>query len=146
MESGETRAEAHAKAGAALMEADGSEWAAVCFFYAAYHLAVAAISSDPVFNDPARLRRINAELIPDDRHTARHNGRKRGPHGREWGVCELMVVLYDQPVASAYDKLHRASVEVRYETGLRSPLEVVREWVTVVQAAAESGALVCKKP
>lgn len=141
-----TRALAHAAVGDALIAAAQNEWAAVCYFYAAYQIAIAAISDDPVFDDPDRLRRVKVGLIPDDRHTTRHRGRKNGRDGREWGVNELMLVLYTQPVAAAYDKLHKASVSVRYEPPLRTPPARAREWLDVVLAAEAAGDLVCAKP
>ncbi len=140
-----SRSEQHAQVGDALREAAGNEWAAVCYFYAAYHLATSVIRTDPVFDDPDRLHRLNSALIPEDRHTSRHQGRKHGIRSREWGVNELMVLLYDQPIAAAYDKLHRASIEVRYESGLRAPVVRTREWLSVIQEAAARGEMVCQK-
>lgn len=42
------RAEEHARQ-AAFLASTGSEWAAVAYFYAAYHRARQALRSDPVF-------------------------------------------------------------------------------------------------
>ncbi len=141
-----TRAQEHAAVGDALITAADNEWAAVCFFYAAYQIAIAAISDDPIFDDLDRLKRVNAELIPDDRRTTRHQGRKNGKNGREWGVNELMLLLYGQTVGAAYDKLHKASVSVRYAPPLRTPPTRAREWLDVILAAEAAGELVCAKP
>jgi hypothetical protein len=140
-----TRAQEHADVGDALIAAADNEWAAVCYFYAAYQLAIAAISDDPIFDDLQRLQGVNAELLPDDRHTTRHKGRKNTSHGREWGVNELMLLLYGQAVGAAYEKLHHASVCVRYEPPLRTPPARAREWLDVILAAEAAGELVCTK-
>jgi hypothetical protein len=142
---GQSRAALHTQVGEALQAAASSEWAAVCYFYAAYHLAIEAIRRDPVFDDPTRLSKLNPALTPEDRFTKRHHPRKNGAHGREWGVNELVLLLYDQKVAAAYDKLHYASVEVRYGTGLSSPLDRVREWLNTVEVAALNGDLICQR-
>jgi len=89
--------------------------------------------------------RINRELLPQDRDTTRHKGRKNSPAGREWGVTELVLVLYDQQVAAAYEKLHHASIEVRYDDGLRTPVARTREWLSVIQEADDTGLLTCSK-
>jgi hypothetical protein len=139
------RAQAHAEVGDALYTSAANEWAAVCWFYSAYHLVVAAIAADPVFDDVSRLQRISLYLAPSDRYTERHQGRRRSGAHPEWGINDLVVALYDQDVAAAYDKLHNASVEVRYQSGLRTPLDRVKEWMHVVTSAQEDRRLVCRK-
>jgi hypothetical protein len=62
-----TRAREHAAVGDALITAADNEWAAVCFFYAAYQIAIAAISDDPIFDD---LDRLSASTQSSSRTTA----------------------------------------------------------------------------
>lgn len=111
------RAARHRKVGEALID---DEWAAVCFFYSAYHIVRHALREDPIFDDPTALSRINPELTPADRHVSRHQARKGAPGGRQWGINELVTLLY-RPIAVDYDRLHQASIEVRYSRGLTSP-------------------------
>lgn len=110
------RAERHFKVGCALEEA-GDEWAAVCFFYAAYHLVKAAMIADPLFDDPGKCAAKHADLNIDDRHTDRHQVRKSKEAGRGWGVNDLVLLLY-KGIVGDYDRLHQASVSVRYRDGL----------------------------
>src|SRR4051812_9416111 len=67
------RAERHKKIGDLLAGA-GDEWAAVPWFYSAYHLVKAALLVDPIFDDLRALSAISVDLIPQDRFTNRHNG------------------------------------------------------------------------
>ncbi len=132
-----TRAERHYTVGEALYEA-GDEWAAVCFFYAAYHYVKAALLEDPIFDDPSRCSATHPDLNIDDRHTDRHQIRKpRGSSSRGWGVNDLVLLLY-RSIAGDYDRLHQASVSVRYRDGLPAgSLDHVRQCVDVVRAAHE---------
>jgi len=113
------RATHHAHVGRALAATGEEQWAAVCFFYAAYHLVKAALTSDSVFADPTRLSRLNPELTPADQAVSRHKGRRQSANGREWGVNELVALLYPG-FARAYERLHQASIDVRYYGGLRA--------------------------
>lgn len=109
------RSEDHRSAGDRRYPAD-DEWAAVAWFYSAYHLIRATFLRDPIWDDLAALKAINQGLIPDDRFTERHKGRRR-PGSQEWGVNDLVLMLY-RPVASDYNTLHQGSLSVRYGTGL----------------------------
>lgn len=114
------RADRHAKLGYFLAEA-GDEWAAVCYFYAAYHRVKAALLDDVVFDDPESCFAKHVDLIPDDRYTSRHKARRRTSAGREWGINDLVTLLY-RGAAATYDKLHQASIDVRYQSGLRASI------------------------
>lgn len=109
-----TRASEHAKVGTVLCETD-NEWGAVMLFYAAYHEVKAALLDDPIFDDLDACQALKCGLLPDDRYTSRHQGRK-GAH-KEWGLNELTLVLY-RPVAGVYQRLHQMSISVRYDRGL----------------------------
>lgn len=135
------RAHRHHKVGCAIADS-GDEWAAVCFFYSAYHLAKAALLQDPIFDDVGRLHQKHLDLIPDDRFTDRHHVRTTRGERRGWGVNELVQLLYPSMVAD-YEKLHSASVSVRYRAGL--PADAVpslRASVDRIRAAAANGELV----
>lgn len=101
------------------------EWAAVCYFYSAYHTMKAAFIEDPVFDDPTRLSTFSPNLIPDDRYVTHHRGRM-GTGPRKLGVNDIVQLLYPQ-IAPRYIRLHMASIAVRYENGLAPlTLEAVR--------------------
>jgi hypothetical protein len=129
------RADRHAKVGDALHGA-GDEWAAVCFFYAAYHLVRATLLSDPIFSDMSRLKVINRNLMPQDQFSESHHG-SRQP-GASFGVNELVRLLYPS-IYRHYEYLHQASIQVRYEKGLRFQLDSVRESLDAVRGAVEAG-------
>lgn len=130
------RAQKHADVGDALAEAARNEWAAVCWFYSAYHLTRAALLSDPVFEDTPRLQNIYHLLVPEDRHVTRHRGR-RGPHP-EMGINDLVEKLYPA-LSGSYERLHQASIDVRYEDGLRPELSVLRSLLTTITDAYDNG-------
>lgn len=110
------RAQRHRVIGNMLVEA-GDEWGAVPLFYSGYHYVKAALLRDPIWENVGVLQRINKDLVPDDRLTDRHKGRRRGGQPREWGINELVQTLY--PAASKpYEQLHQASISVRYGAGL----------------------------
>ncbi len=115
----ETRAARHLKIGSALVAA-GDEWGAVPLFYCAYHLARAAMITDPIFSDLPRLKSKNSDLTPDERLTSRHHGR-RGSSVKQWGVNELVALLYPK-LSSDYEVMHQASIDVRYGRGFRGDL------------------------
>lgn len=111
------RAQRHRIIGNVLADA-GDEWAAVPLFYSAHHVIKGALLRDPIWGQVNALQVINQDLIPDDRFTTRHKGRKRPGGGpREWGVNELVLLLY-RPAVKHYEHLHQASNSVRYGTGL----------------------------
>ena len=112
----EKRAEDHRESALVLVEA-GNEWAAVASFYSCYQLARAALLADPVFEDLTELKAIHGDLIPDDRYAAKHQARKGSNQG--FGMLDLVHALYKH-VGNKYRTLHRGSVQVRYEEGLKS--------------------------
>ena len=134
------RAARHEKVGVALHGA-GDEWTAVLYFYAAHHLLRAALLADPIFTDPTRLSRKNPQLQLADRATKRHHGRAPKGQPRVWGINDLVVLMY-QHVAVDYEALHQASIEVRYQSGLRSSLDDARAELDVIRSAQSSGRLV----
>ena len=134
-----SRAARHRKIGDALAAA-GDEWAAVCYFYSAYHLVRRALLVDPVFDTLERAQAKHPDLLPEDRSIGRHSGRKRTSAGREWGVNELVLRLYPQ-IASAYDRLHQASIDVRYQNGLRTTLAPIVQSLEHVEREAAAGTL-----
>lgn len=117
------RAAYHRDAGEALRVAAGHQWAAVCYFYSAYHLARAALITDPLFGDLGVLKGLDDRLIPDDRFATKHQMR-RGSE-RAFGVNDLMGILYPQ-IRSAYLELHGASTGVRYGKGISTPVDELK--------------------
>lgn len=116
------------------------EWAAVPYFYAAYHIVRCALIEDPIFDDIDRLHATHLDLIPPDRHTGRHKGRKNSSAGREWGVNELVALLYPR-IVSEYERLHQASIAVRYGSGLKAPIPSLRADLTTIIGAYNNGQL-----
>lgn len=132
------RAEHHRQVGEALATAASHEWAAVPYFYAAYHLVKNALLVDPVFAEPERLVEIHPSLHPDHRFTSMHQARKSPGPVRDFGVNDLVLQLY-RPTAGTYDRLHKASCAVRYDNGLAIPLErIVLAYESVRDAHASS--------
>lgn len=127
----------HAKTGDAL-EGAGDEWAAVCWFYSAYHYVRSALIADPIFDDLTRLQSVHQHLVPDDRHVTRHKGRRGG--APELGVNEVVLKLYPA-IAGPYDKLHQASIDVRYERGLRGNLSQLRPLLSAIENDQVEGRL-----
>lgn len=108
------------KDSAARLEQVGDEWYAVCYFYAAYHTVKAAFIEDPIFSDLAALTAKNRFLTLQDRFSTSHKGYVNpGAGGRRMGVNDIVRVLYPE-IGAEYERLHMASVEVRYRDGLRS--------------------------
>lgn len=114
------RARYHREAGSALHESADHQWAAVCYFYSAYHLVRAALAADSIFDDWDALRAVDPRLIPDDRFATKHQMR-RGSE-RDFGVKDLVEVLYPE-IKIQYAELHGASVGVRYKNGINIPLD-----------------------
>lgn len=148
IENHKARAKYHAEVGDMIAGNDaGQEWAGVCYFYAAYHLVQAALINDPIFDEPTLLSRIHVDLSPQDRFTSRHKGRKRTSNGAEWGVNDLVLLLYKQ-IAGVYDRLHQASNDIRYGRGLRSGVQVeqLRGFLLQIQNEFAAGNLVARLP
>lgn len=108
------RVGSHLQTGDQLLAA-GNEWASVAYFYAAYHLVRAAFLEDPIFGDPAGLTAANLYLQPADRDAEHHQGNPKNG-GRSMGVKDMVLWLY-RPYYAQYNRLHSASIAVRYNTG-----------------------------
>lgn len=138
------RADDHEKLAKVLHES-GVEWAAVAYFYSAYHLVKAALLTDPIFTDPGRLAVAHAQLTMADQTATRHQGYMQfgtgGSRTKVWGLNDLVGVLYRQ-VWPIYLQMHEASVDVRYGTGLRVPLDKIGEAQELVKAEYAAGTLV----
>ena len=133
------RAQEH-EAAAHLFAQSQNEWAAVCFFYSAYHYMRGALISDPVFGELTRLQSIKQDLIPDDRYAAKHQGR-RGTGRPEFGVNDLVRLLYGS-FSISYEALHQASLDVRYYRGFKGNLGALEGHLTAIREAATTGQLV----
>jgi hypothetical protein len=138
------RADDHEKLAKVLHETS-VEWAAVAYFYSAYHLVKAALLADPIFADPGRLVAAHVQLTMADQATNRHHGYMQfgtgGSRTKIWGLNDLVGVLYRQ-VWPFYLQMHEASVDVRYGTGLRVPLDRIGEAQGLVKAEYTAGTLV----
>lgn len=133
------RAGRHYDVGVALHEAGNDEWAAVCYFYAGYHYVKAAMLRDPLFDDPAKCSAKHLDLNTDDRYTDRHQVRKSRDAGRGWGVNDLVLLLY-RGIVGDYERLHTASVDVRYRDGLLpEALPALRSNIDNIRAAFDAG-------
>lgn len=139
-----SRARRHEKVGRALVEA-GDEWGAVCLFYAAYHDVKAALLEDPVFDSLAACQAASPDLLPEDRNVQRHHGRTHTSNGREWGINELVLKLY-RGAAGTYERLHQASISVRYKSGLSGPVSDVQETWEKFISLRDSGTLTWAPP
>ena len=104
---------------AELLWNQGDDWFAVCYFYAGYHTVRAAIMTDPIFDDLSRLQAKAAWLTIEDRYASAHQGRVAKGQPRKAGVNDIVRLLYPD-IAAEYVRLHMASVEVRYQEGLRA--------------------------
>lgn len=124
------RAAYHRGAGKALHEAADHGWAAVCYFYSAYHLARAALISDPIFDDWDALRAVDPGLIPEDRYATKHQMR-RGSE-KDHGVNDLVALLYP-PIRTPYVELHGASTAVRYKMGTSTSLDDLRSELDFIE-------------
>ena len=104
-------------------------------FYAAYHSARWGLQCDARFDDLDSLKRLHPDLIPDDRRTAKHKARRRS-NAPDFGVNDLVLLMYPT-AAPAYEQLHQASIEVRYNQGtpdVLPPAERMLEMVDAVHA------------
>jgi len=98
------------------LTAGGDEWAVVCYFYGAYHVARAAFLADPVFDSLAALASKSSRITMQDRYVAFHRGRKNDKE-RKPGVNDVVRELYTG-VSFEYLELHQWSINVRYNEGL----------------------------
>lgn len=115
------------------------EWAMVAYFYSAYNSIRAALMADPIFSDLSALKSINSELTPDDKNEYRHHVRAKQPG---FGVNQLVQMLYT-PFSEDYEKLHQASIAVRYGGGtLVYPLGQIEEMSVNIFEARKSEMLV----
>jgi hypothetical protein len=89
------------------------EWGAVCYFYAAYVAARAALYRDVRLDSDPAARRADSKLTASSRHVDFHNGHPN----RGLGMNQVVSVLYPS-IGSKYELLHIQSVEVRYGSGL----------------------------
>lgn len=117
------RARYHEQVGDALRESAGDSWAGVCYFYSAFHLARAAISTDPIWDDFVAMKRAHPDLMPRDQGTTAHKVRKGDE--RRFGVNDLVRTLYPE-IGVAYLHLHGASNGVRYGKGILTTVDDLR--------------------
>lgn len=134
------RADEHLAAGHQLMTI-GSDWAQVAFFYSAYHFARAALLSDPIFEDPGRCAAADSDLQLADGQTQRHQARRRKGQPKEWGVNDLVRLLY-RDINVQYQSLHAASLDVRYYVGAKMPTSKVAEAADAIADAYAAGRMV----
>lgn len=90
--------------------------AKICAFYAAYHAMRFAILTDPVFNkSDEEIKRLVGRkgLHQDSRYATHHSGRDDSRRGI--GQNEVVQALYPSK-AFAYDRLHKASIDARYNS------------------------------
>jgi hypothetical protein len=139
------RGASHAQLGRTLADVD-HEWAAVPLFYSAYHLVKLAMLRDPIWDRVNALQTLHQGLIPDDRFTERHKGRQRRGEPRQWGVNEIVSVLYKN-IARPYERLHLASIDVRYGVGLDMDAmpDLLRD-LALIEDLESSGAIVAPIP
>lgn len=95
---------------------DGDEWAAVCYFYAAYHVVRAAFIEDPVFDSIAAAAAKHPNLGMQDRWATNHQARL-GSGPRALGINDIVKIIYPS-IKFEYVELHSWSVNVRYNEGL----------------------------
>lgn len=130
---------------AGVLRDSGHEWAAVAYFYSAYHLVSAALLRDPIFTSPGRLAAASPALTMADQTATRHQGYMQFGHGgrrtKIWGLNDLVALLY-RPVWPFYAQLHEGSVDVRYGTGLRVPLEKIADAQRLIRDEFAAGTLV----
>lgn len=120
---------------------DGDEWAAVCYFYASYHLMRAAFIADPIFDSVARLNAADSRFTLADRFVAMHRGRK-GDKERKPGVNDIVSKLYPT-ISFEYLELHQWSVNVRYNEGLEpsASLDDAKTYYERIRRAFDSDSL-----
>lgn len=135
----QVRAAEHSSLAQVLFDTE-QEWAAVCGFYAAYHLMRASFLADPIFEDETSLLRINSKLTSEDRFAEKHS--KGGLSAASFGVNEIVTVLYPH-VRGRYGRLHIASCQVRYGKGLDAfKLSDIQEDWEVIGSEYKAGNIV----
>lgn len=103
------------------LAAEDDPWAAVAAFYSVYPLLRAALIQDDIFSDMRRLKSINPNLMTDDRYIKKHDA---GPRNKTaFGLNQLCTAMYLHATAE-YHYCHKASIQVRYESGLRFPYSI----------------------
>lgn len=136
------RADFHLQSAVAL-HAEGNEWAAVAYFYSAYHVVKAAIETDPIFNDLTRLSRVDPKISLSDHLATHHKGNPS--NGRPYGVNDLVRLLYGSELYRHYSRLHSASVGVRYKDGLAPySLDGLQSSVGLIRSSFDQGDLACR--
>jgi hypothetical protein len=130
--------ERHARAAGALRPMS-RDWATVAYFYAAYHLVKQAMLEDPIWLCPDELAIKHPELGPHTSKVTRHHGQPAGRRGnRAWGVTDLVEVLYPS-IHYSYVRMHEASIQVRYQRGLQTPLRVSASHWAKIRAEFRAG-------
>lgn len=127
------RATHHVLVGNALHEEINEEWAGVCYFYSAYHLVKAALTTDPIFDDLTALKKIDPNLMETDRWADKHHVPSKASG---FGINNLVKLIYPETQGS-YHELHGASVGVRYGLGVTVPLNDLAADLRDVRATLE---------
>ncbi len=125
------------------LAAAGNDWAVVCYFYAAYHTARAAILADPLFTSIAACTAKHPQLQMSDQTVTMHKARVVPGKTRAFGVNDLVDLLYPS-IAMEYLELHSWSVNVRYLEGLEagSSIDQAAQFYGRLRAAYDAGTLV----
>lgn len=98
----------------------------------------AAFINDPIFDDMTALKKLHLDLMPSDRHPTSHQVR-RGQSG--FGVNDLVHLLYPS-MRRDYERLHQASIGVRYRRNAVYDIEQIEEMAEGIQHARVKGMLV----
>jgi hypothetical protein len=129
------------EASALLLTPHSTDWATVAYFYSAYHLVKASLLRDPIFTDPTLCSNKDASLMMEDRLVTRHHGKRPRGGAREWGVNELVNLLY-KPIWVSYEQLHQASVDARYYGGAKASITDVHAAHAAIKDEFVAGRLV----
>lgn len=129
------------KEDAEALKAISSQWFAVSYFYAAYHIVRASLMEDPIFQDVARLKTVNENWLPEDRFNDHHKARRGSGHVGPPGVHDMVIAFYND-ISIEYARLHSASIAVRYGVGLEGyDSEVLTADFLAIAKAATAGEL-----
>jgi hypothetical protein len=101
------------EAAAMTLAASNDDWAAVCYFYAAYRRVLGAFQVDQRLNSDSAARNVDSRMTASSRHVTHHQFHPN----RGLGVNDLVRHLYPA-IGAKYELLHTKSVEVRYLNGL----------------------------